>query len=70
MKTPRQGAGGFTEKTLLVKNLLVLSFHYPINISLCKKCITNMTAICSLPADLPNFSEESGRKFGGRNQFF
>ena len=34
MKTPRQLAGGFTEKTLLVKNLLVLSFHYPINILL------------------------------------
>ena len=32
MKTPCQSTGGFTEKTLLVKNLLVLSFHYPINI--------------------------------------
>jgi hypothetical protein len=32
MKTPCQVTGGFTEKTLLVKNLLVLSFHYPINI--------------------------------------
>jgi hypothetical protein len=32
MKTPCQATGGFTEKTLLVKNLLVLSFHYPINI--------------------------------------
>ena len=32
MKAPYQSTGGFTEKTLLVKNLLVLSFHYPINI--------------------------------------